>query len=169
MKGQISINIEGHTTTASTSLLILGQPISVELDEDEYWFYKFIVSNNETIEFDMNTLFGYADYSIMSEQSDSSGDIDFNNLIFEGTSDSSYFNFEPSNPKFSVGKTYYVVIQGAEKSRVVISISHIGDYKQISDATPQTITLSKEGSVFYYLVDPYVEEAKIIIEAIPEL
>ena len=43
MKGQISINIEGHTSTASTSLLLLGQPISVELEEDEYWFYKFIV------------------------------------------------------------------------------------------------------------------------------
>lgn len=28
--------------------------------------------------------------------------------------------------------------------------------------------LNTEGSVFYYLVDPYVEEAKIIIEAIPE-
>jgi len=46
----------------------------------------------------MNTLFGYADYSIMSEQSDSSGDIDFSNLIYEGTTDNSYFNFEPTNP-----------------------------------------------------------------------
>ena len=49
-----------------------------------------------------------------------------------------------------------------------MSISHLGDYKQISDATPLQVSLKQEGSVFYYLVDPYQEEAKIIIEAIPD-
>lgn len=67
-----------------------------------------------------------------------------------------------------MGKTFFLTLKATEQSRVVVSISHLGDYKQISDATPLQVSLKREGSVFYYLVDPYQEEAKIIIEAIPD-
>lgn len=166
--GIVRVSIDGHTTATSTSLLMLSRPVSTQINEFEDKFYKFVPSNDDPIEFDLNTLSGFATFSISCSQQKEDGSIRPGDLIYSGDSNSSYFLFDTDNASFKVGSAFYVTIKSDVPTRVVISISHLSDYKMISDATPLSVTLRAEKSVFYYLIDPAQTEAKIILEAIPE-
>jgi len=111
--------------------------MSVDL-HNEVKYFKFAPTSLTPLEFDVNTLSGHVEYTLSSSPPDyTTKKPPHGSIIYEGTSLKNYYNLDTNSPHFSVGKMIYLTIKGtSSNTRAVIAISHVGEYKMISDATP---------------------------------
>lgn len=171
-KGTITVQEKGkQTTTSKTTLIKAGNPQLVSMQAATFRHFKFIIPDNDPFEIKVQTLAGEVEYIIASDKiSDDSFDSEANKkIIFKGSSSTDYISLKVGENGIQNKKMYYLTIRSnLLLSRLVISVGHAGHYSLISEATPQSVKLSKESSLFYYVVDRSTPRSNVLIETFLE-